>query len=421
MSTPGEFVVEVTSAPDEAPELVSARVAQLLKLSPDKAAALVARVPGVVTRGLPEERAVRVVLRLQAAGLAAVHRRARAEATASAAAPAAEPVSASAEAAPPTPAAPTPAPELVSDPDERRDPTGFDRIPSLDATQVDAPVEPDPKLTPMREAGFGAADVVLPTHTPPPRRPPSLVDLGSVSLPLEPAAAPPAASDDPAVAARRRLAERSASASASASVDADPTMILPPDAEPPTSAAPLAASGRRTLTDADLRLTPPPGVAYRSTGGGTRRPATLTPPPDEVLKRSGVLEHELAANVERRRGRFSRRLSALVTLPVTLSWVLSAAFIYVLLPEALRDELWVPLAAATAIAALSGALAAGLATGRIARDVVRLRDDAQRIAMGELDAPVRVRRQDELGDLAASLDRMRVSLHEALGRLRKRG
>ena len=62
----------------------------------------------------------------------------------------------------------------------------------------------------------------------------------------------------------------------------------------------------------------------------------------------------------------------------------------------------------------------GLATARTARDVVRLRDDAERIAMGDLSAPVQVRRSDELGDVAASVDRLRVSLQEAMARLRKR-
>ena len=442
MSTRDGFVVEVRGELREPPSMLADRLAELLKLSPQKAAALVARMPGVITKPLPEERALRVVLRLQAAGLTAVHRRVRAPADdASAAAVPAHAV---------------------------RHPTGYDQIPSLDATRIDEPVEvdqPDPKLTPMSEAGFGAADIVLPVD--PSRRSgtshPSIVESGSISRPM---ARPPL----------RETPRPDAD-------DADPTMVMPPAAEPgeaPGTVSGPAARGaargtpvpvarpngarsgasaagtaraarsgdhpavapssrlreaiardrdsgerptrdrRRTLTEEELHLTPSPEVTYRSTKSAAERALTLTPPSEEALRRGGVREDELASSRERRRGRFGRRLSTLVTLPVTLSWVLSAGFIYVLLPSGLRAELWVPLAAATAIAALTGALAAGLATVRTARDVVRLRDDAERISMGDLSAPVQVRRSDELGDVATSIDRLRVSLQEALARLRKR-
>jgi HAMP domain-containing protein len=172
--------------------------------------------------------------------------------------------------------------------------------------------------------------------------------------------------------------------------------------------------------DGEADATPTPEVRYRSTRDAGDRPLTLTPPPDAVLERTGVRIEELGLGRDRRRGRFARRLAALVALPVTLSWLLSAWFIYVLLPDELRPQLWVPLAAAAAVAALTGALSATLATSRIANDVARLREDTERIAMGELGESVRVRRSDELGDVAASIDRLRVSLREALERLRKR-
>jgi HAMP domain-containing protein len=493
MSKGSAFVVEVTSAPREPREVVAGRVADQLKLSPAKAASLMARVPGVITKPLPEERALRVVLRLQAAGLAAMHRRAtpadvaapedepahahepapaHEPPTAHEAAPAHEPPHAPfSAAAGERPSAPTLVDEDVVADAGIRNPTGYDRIPSLDATRVDDPIEPDPKLTPMREAGFGAADVIIPTSGS--SRTPTIVDVGAVSGFSDVrfgGARPDRRTDE----AHDRADDRAEAWSPSgadapdehtpdehgpdehgrATEDADPTMVMAPDASPPAYARvtpPPATNGARrttpvpgpapasrlrdaiardrdggerprrpTLTDDDLRLTPPPDVAYRNTRSASDRPLTLTPPPDAVLKRSGVRDDDLPGSLERRRGRFGRRLSALVALPVTLSWLLSATFIYLLLPDGVRGDLWVPLAAATAIAALAGALAAGLATTRIASDVVRLRDDAQRIAMGELASPVRVRRDDELGDTASSVDRLRVSLQEALERLRKR-
>ncbi len=466
MTNQSAFVVEVTSAPREPRELVAGRVAEQLKLSPAKAKSLMERMPGVITRPLPEERALRVVLRLQAAGLVAMHRRAtpadafdpeaeRAPTPAAVAAPRTPPKTAPMPASTPPPASVSgrdrarPATPTLADEDivadvGVRNPTGYDRIPSLDATRVDDPIEPDPKLTPMRQAGFGAADVIIPTTGS--SRMPAIVDVGALSDFSDVRRDGASADQD---------ADQTDDRDESDGQDADRTVVVASDAAPPAYVRitpPPAANGKRRrtpplpgpapasrlrdaiardrdsgerpgrppLSDAELHRSQPPDVAYRSTRSSSDQPHTLTPPPDAVLKRSGVHHDQLPSSLEKRRGRFGRRLSVLVALPVTLSWLLSAAFIYMLLPNGLRGDLWVPLAAATAIAALTGALAAGLATTRIANDVVRLRDDAQRIAMGDLASPVRVRRADELGDTAASVDRLRISLQEALERLRKR-
>lgn len=559
MTMRNHYVVEVTSAPREEPALVVERVAEVLKLTPEKAAALVGRMPGAITKPLPEERALRVVLRLQGAGLAAVHRRATAadadgplpsparapEAPAGAqsastkvsasertiepavasvldaepplvvdaapmasgepaladdaapmAAPMPAPADAAAAAAATTPAL-TPQPPLVAAPPASipappfelqrhdygvRNPTGFDLIPSLDATRIDEPIidEPDPKLTPVSEAGFGAADILLPVDEAKRRAAlaPSILQSGPLSRPVKPQSDPysdDALIDDDALGAVQLAAE-------APPPEADPTTVAPRQARADAPQAPRyerqaadATSAARNggvrdggrapqrgepagaggaVDDADtppagprpsLRLRdaiardrdsrdgvsrPPPEVSerpitpqdvtYRSTRNAAERPLTLTPPPDAVLKRSGIEEDALSIGRERRRGRFARRLSTLVTLPAVLSWLLSATFIYLLLPEAQRVELWIPMAAATAIAALTGALAAGLVTSRIANDVASLQEDSERIAMGDLSMPVRLQRSDELGEVAAAVERLRISLQESLERLRKR-
>lgn len=98
------FVVEVVGAPREAQAVTVARVQEALGLDEPKAAMLVARMPGVLTRPSAEERAMKVALRLQAAGVAAVHRPLRPE----------EDPFRTADVSPETPAAasaaPTPAP-----------------------------------------------------------------------------------------------------------------------------------------------------------------------------------------------------------------------------------------------------------------------------------------------------------------------
>lgn len=486
MSMRNDYVVEVKNVPREEPAVVAERLTEVLKLTPEKAAVLVARMPGVITKPLPEERALRVVLRLQSAGLAAVHRRATVsdgsgsdgtgpDATGPAAADTARP---DAPSAPARAAVQAPEPPR-EEPSERavpslgdfyasphvKNPSGFDELPSLDATRIEEPPpEPasDPKLTPMSEAGFGAADVVLPVDGA--KRgagsTPTIVEAGPLSRPDKPPRVQPpraAAHEREEAGAEEAGAEEAGTKESGAEEATDPTMVVLPSADPLDEPASAASFGRHTratdsgsgtgaapgapadpgaphlsdaiardrdggatLTEDELEHTPPPDARYRTTRSAGARPLTLTPPPDEVLKRSGVDDDQLSAGRERRRGRFGRRLSAVVALPVTLSWLLSAGFIYLLLPVDLRPELWVPMAAATAIAALSGALAAALATSRISRDVTRLRDDAESIAMGELSSPVRVRRDDELGDVAASVERLRISLQEALERLRKR-
>ena len=138
-----------------------------------------------------------------------------------------------------------------------------------------------------------------------------------------------------------------------------------------------------------------------------------------MLQRSGVPETQLPSRANRRRGRFGRHLAAQVALPGLLTWSLTAVALWWFLGTD-RAELFVVLAAATAVAALVGSLIAALGTVGVARDVLRLRDEARRIAMGELTAPVGSNRDDELGEIAGSLERMRLSLQEGLERLRRR-
>lgn len=67
---------------------------------------------------------------------------------------------------------------------------------------------------------------------------------------------------------------------------------------------------------------------------------------------------------------------------------------------------------------------AGLLAARAARQVIqpveRLVKVADAISMGDLTRPVQVERNDEIGDLAQALERMRLSLEAAMERLRRR-
>jgi methyl-accepting chemotaxis protein len=57
---------------------------------------------------------------------------------------------------------------------------------------------------------------------------------------------------------------------------------------------------------------------------------------------------------------------------------------------------------------------------RITRPVLFLTESADKISMGDLDSPVVINSNDEIGELAKAIERMRESLKAAIDRLRKR-
>jgi HAMP domain-containing protein len=458
MEARGTFVVEVVGALREGSELATSRVAEALSLSDDKARALVARMPGIITRPMSETRAAKVALRLQAVGIAAVHRPERVGQSPDGAHAARRAVERAAadellrldvlEALTPLPEAPAYVPPA---------PVGADgsmlaQVPSVDATLIEDRDVREHTLTPMSEAGFGAADIMVPTQPrtewPAPRErrfTTPIVEGAAPSAPerafeaadatmIRPAHAEPEGAAPPVSPPRRSLrstpprqasaasaagaasgsgATPSASASARArdAIARDRAVDGRADAEPPRPPA---------FPEDDLELTPRPERSYRAARSSGEAPISLSAPPDDLLKRSGVREDALSAARVRRRGAFGRRLSTATILASVSAWGIGAWFVWLLLPGALRAELWIPLVAATAVATVIGALVHELGIGRVVRDVIRLRDASERVSMGDLAKPVELQRRDELGDVAEAVERMRLSLQESLERLRRR-
>ena len=85
----------------------------------------------------------------------------------------------------------------------------------------------------------------------------------------------------------------------------------------------------------------------------------------------------------------------------------------------LRDTLLILLAAGL-IAMLIGVSLAARAARRIVEPIERLVRSADAISLGNLGQSVRPESNDEVGDLAQALERMRLSLDAAMERLRKR-
>ena len=83
---------------------------------------------------------------------------------------------------------------------------------------------------------------------------------------------------------------------------------------------------------------------------------------------------------------------------------------------------WVRQAVLPVVGLLVGALTAGLAlvvflTRGIVRRARWLREVADRVSMGDLETPVGIESNDEIGDIANSIERMRASLKAAIARL----
>jgi HAMP domain-containing protein len=76
-----------------------------------------------------------------------------------------------------------------------------------------------------------------------------------------------------------------------------------------------------------------------------------------------------------------------------------------------------PLIGLIAIALAASVVFSVLVTQGIVGRVLRLKEIADKVSLGDLETPVRIESNDEIGDLARSLERMRSSLKAAMARL----
>jgi methyl-accepting chemotaxis protein len=72
------------------------------------------------------------------------------------------------------------------------------------------------------------------------------------------------------------------------------------------------------------------------------------------------------------------------------------------------------------IAIVLGITLAFILANRITKPIIYLTESADKISMGDFETKIEVHSKDEIGDLAASVERMRESLKAAIERLRKR-
>jgi len=79
----------------------------------------------------------------------------------------------------------------------------------------------------------------------------------------------------------------------------------------------------------------------------------------------------------------------------------------------------VPLIGLIAVALVAGLVFAVLVTRGITGRVMRLKEIADKVSLGDLETPVGIDSNDEIGDLAHALERMRASLKAAMARLNR--
>ncbi len=87
---------------------------------------------------------------------------------------------------------------------------------------------------------------------------------------------------------------------------------------------------------------------------------------------------------------------------------------------AIVRKVWLTIVIVSLLALVLAVAGAVVAAQRLTRPIVELTEAANRISLGELDVPISVSSDDEIGTLGESLDRMRISLKQAIERLRKR-
>jgi HAMP domain-containing protein len=158
-----------------------------------------------------------------------------------------------------------------------------------------------------------------------------------------------------------------------------------------------------------------PGVAYTliRNGKGEAIAHSLGTLPPELREPSA-----LAAQSGQREFQFRERTVYETSAPILAGRVGTASVgIWAdIVEDEIRRAIY-PLIGLIGLALAASLIFSIFVTQGITRRVLRLKDIADKVSMGDLETPVRVESNDEIGDLAYSLERMRASLKAAMVRL----
>jgi methyl-accepting chemotaxis protein len=161
------------------------------------------------------------------------------------------------------------------------------------------------------------------------------------------------------------------------------------------------------------------GVAYayiQDPKGGIVA-SSVQPFPSEIKDSSAITNRRVSSSrVANMRGR-----PVLETQVPLLDGQLGTAHVG-LWADAVQQEVHatvLQIVALVGICLILGILAAAVLAGRTTRPILELKSIADRISRGQLDTAISFDSNDEIGDLARSLERMRASLKAAMTRLNR--
>lgn len=447
-------VVVLGPLPEDATGLASF-LAQRFKIPEDRAAQLLRRVPGPVTKAVPEEQARTVAAIFAEAGLEVELRRGSVDGpavpfaapSASTLAPAAPAPNAGAPAPEPTPAEAAPAPEETG-PDAG--PASAEAVPA----DVESPeAEPAPERTDASARATHAPPAGTTTTTPPRdpnkttlvREPPD-VDRRGLRRRIATAATLPAVLTLlasllvltftllPALRAQQLERAQGTATAVARTIEglsgglplSSPVIRTQLRGIRDRAAAPLAAQGL-----AFLAVLEPDGNVLLGWEGAGDDLSTATS--DLVLAAARGQRPESEGGWQDSLARTWETLQSVVGLREAEPVVASAgmeragsplgAVVVGVDPSGLRDELGRVLLTALLVGlipVLFGVLAALSLTRGITDAVRYLLVATDRISHGDLEHPVELKRDDELGQIARAVERMRISLREGMERLRRR-
>jgi len=161
------------------------------------------------------------------------------------------------------------------------------------------------------------------------------------------------------------------------------------------------------------------GVAYayiQDPKGGIIA-SSVQPFPSEIKDSSAITNRQLSSSrVSNLRGR-----PVLETQAPVLDGQLGNAHVGLWADEVQRDvnATVFQIVALVALCLVLGMLVAAMLAGRTTRPILELKSIADHISRGQLDTVIAFHSNDEIGDLASSLERMRASLKAAMVRLNR--
>lgn len=398
------YVVEVAGLGAD-PSDAARRLAQTFGVSHDKATRLLRRVPGVVTKPVSEQEALRVAALFEQAGLAAQLRPFDKLST-----PPAEAVQAVSE--PPVPVAPEPVARLAVESPPPPVPVPAEQ-PTQQAPVAVAPVAPVAKaprlsirtkfllvgIVPVVLTITAAVAVillilpgVLRTQLLEAARNPAIAFASSLPGSFEPAA----------IADLQVMLERSRDAFVAQGVS---FVLVTDDAGHPragwvSGAASLEALAGEVYTGVRQRATGAMARAFAEQQGIAMGPVDL---PSRLIDLAGT-RIEVASHAVQRGDQV---LGAVV---IGIADEVVAARVTTLLLNTLALSLLPMLLAIVVAVALARSQT---------RNVLSLTKAAERMSRGDLESSVPIATNDELGELSRALERMRISLQESLERLRR--